>query len=103
MDILLLSIGGACAILWPTYGIGTRRKKWLTNWRRYVGFVKSTSTFNEVHGEVEKMLNDNANRCLRDQLQRKQNWALCFDGGGSRYGIMTTNSAESNWWDKTGR
>ena len=65
------------------------KKKEMVDKLEALRWVREEHKFNEVHGEVEKMLNDNANRCLRDQLQRKQNWALCFDGGGSRYGIMT--------------
>jgi hypothetical protein len=44
--------------------------------------------------ELEKILNDDANAWLFEQLPEKSKWALAFDEGGSRYGIMTTNISE---------
>jgi hypothetical protein len=44
--------------------------------------------------ELEKILNDDANAWLFEQLSEKSKWALAFDEGGSRYGIMATNISE---------
>jgi hypothetical protein len=44
--------------------------------------------------ELEKILNDDAKAWLFEQLSKKSKWALAFDEGGSRYGIMTTNISE---------
>jgi hypothetical protein len=43
---------------------------------------------------LEKILNDDAKAWLLEQLSEKSKWALTFDEGGSRYGIMTTNISE---------
>jgi hypothetical protein len=44
--------------------------------------------------ELEKILNDDVNAWMLEQLPEKSKWALAFDEGGSRYGIMTTNISE---------
>jgi ribosome-associated toxin RatA of RatAB toxin-antitoxin module len=44
--------------------------------------------------ELEKILNDDAKAWLFEQLSEKSKWALTFDEGDSRYGIMTTNISE---------
>jgi hypothetical protein len=44
--------------------------------------------------ELEKILNDDAKAWLFEQLSEKSKWALAFDEGGSRYGIMATNISE---------
>jgi transposase-like protein len=44
--------------------------------------------------ELEKILNDDANVWLLEQLLEKYKWALTFDEGGSRYGIMINNISE---------
>jgi hypothetical protein len=44
--------------------------------------------------ELEKILNDDAKAWLLQQWLEKSKWALAFDEGGSRYGIMTTNISE---------
>jgi hypothetical protein len=56
--------------------------------------VKEEKTFEVRLKELEKILNDNANVWLLEQLIKKSKWALAFDKGGSRYGIMTTNISE---------
>jgi hypothetical protein len=43
---------------------------------------------------LEKILNNDANAWLLEQLPEKSKWALAFDKGGSQYGIMTTNISE---------
>jgi hypothetical protein len=43
---------------------------------------------------LEKILNEDAKAWLFEQLLKKSNWALTFDEGGSRYGIMTMNISE---------
>jgi hypothetical protein len=44
---------------------------------------------------LKKVLNDRAKKWLEDQMSQREKWALIFDTGGLRYGIMTTNSSES--------
>jgi hypothetical protein len=43
---------------------------------------------------LEKILNDDEKAWLLQQWPEKSKWALTFDEGGSRYGIMTTNISE---------
>jgi hypothetical protein len=43
---------------------------------------------------LEKILNDDAKAWLLEQLTEKSKWALAFDEGGSRYGVMMTNISE---------
>jgi hypothetical protein len=43
---------------------------------------------------LEKILNDDAKTWLLEKLPEKSKWALAFDEGDSRYGIMTTNILE---------
>jgi hypothetical protein len=43
---------------------------------------------------LEKILNDDTNVWLLQQWPEKSKWALAFDKGTSRYGIMTTNISE---------
>jgi hypothetical protein len=51
--------------------------------------------FEETLGELQKVLNATAKRWLEDQMPQREKWALAFDAGGLRYGVMTTNSSES--------
>jgi hypothetical protein len=53
--------------------------------------VKEEKKFKARLKELEKVLNDDAKAWLLEQLSEKSNWALAYDEGGSRYGIMTTN------------
>jgi hypothetical protein len=52
--------------------------------------VKEEKKFDARLKELEKTLSDDA----KQQLPEKSKWALAFDEGGSRYGIMTTNISE---------
>ena len=45
--------------------------------------------------EVGKLLNTEAKAWLEEQMQHKSKWALAYDEGGFRYGIMTMNASES--------
>jgi hypothetical protein len=56
--------------------------------------VKNEKKFEARLKELEKILNDDANAWLFEQLSEKSKWALAFDKGDSRYGIMTTNILE---------
>jgi hypothetical protein len=51
--------------------------------------------FEEMLGELQKVLNGRAKSWLEDQMPQREKWALAFDAGGLRYGMMTTNSSES--------
>jgi hypothetical protein len=56
--------------------------------------VKEEEKFEDRLKELEKILNYNAKAWLFEQLPEKSKWALAFDEGDSRYGIMTTNISE---------
>jgi hypothetical protein len=56
--------------------------------------VKEENKFEARLKELEKILNDDAKAWLLEQWPEKSKWALAFDEGGSRYGIMTTNISE---------
>jgi hypothetical protein len=56
--------------------------------------VKEEIFFEARLKELEKILNDDAKAWLLEQLPEKSKWALAFDEGSSRYGIMTTNILE---------
>jgi transposase-like protein len=56
--------------------------------------IKEEKKFEATLKELEKILKYNVNAWLFEQLPRKSKWALAFDEGGSRYGIMTTNISE---------
>jgi hypothetical protein len=56
--------------------------------------VKEEKKFEARLKELEKILNDDAKAWLFEQLSEKSKWALAFDEGGSRYGIMATNISE---------
>jgi hypothetical protein len=56
--------------------------------------VKEEKKFEARLKELEKVLNDDANAWLLEQLPEKSKWALAFDEGGSRCGFITTNILE---------
>jgi hypothetical protein len=56
--------------------------------------IKEEEKFKARLKELEKILNDDAKAWLFEQLPEKSKWALAFDEGGSRYGIMTINISE---------
>jgi hypothetical protein len=56
--------------------------------------VKKEKKFEARLKELKKILNDDTNAWLLEQLSEKSKWVLAFDEGGSRYGIMTTNISE---------
>jgi hypothetical protein len=56
--------------------------------------VKKEKKFEARLKELEKILNDDTNAWLLEQLSEKSKWALAFNEGGSRYGIITTNISE---------
>ena len=45
--------------------------------------------------ELDKMLNKMCKAWLEAQVEQKTKWALAYDEGGFRYGIMPTNLSES--------
>jgi hypothetical protein len=56
--------------------------------------VKEEKKFEARLKELEKILNEDAKTSLFELLLEKSKWALTFDEGGSRYGIMTMNISE---------
>ncbi|WVZ51010.1 hypothetical protein U9M48_002202 [Paspalum notatum var. saurae] len=51
--------------------------------------------FDKLYAELKKMLTKEGKRWMKKQMEKKKHWALAFDEGGARYGIKTTNGAES--------
>jgi hypothetical protein len=51
--------------------------------------------FKETKRELDKVMNQADKAWLDEQMEHKAMWALAYDEGGYRYGIMTTNSSES--------
>jgi hypothetical protein len=58
-------------------------------------YVQTEHEFKDRTRELEKVLNEAGGAWLRKQLEQKEKWALTYDEGGLRYGIMTTNASES--------
>jgi hypothetical protein len=56
--------------------------------------VKEEKKFEARLKKLEKILNDNANAWLFEQLSEKSKWTLAFDKDGSRYGITPTNISD---------
>jgi hypothetical protein len=56
--------------------------------------VREEKKFETRLKELEKIINDDVNAWLFEQLPDKSKWALTFNEGGSQYGIMTTNISE---------
>ena len=51
--------------------------------------------FKETNRELDKIVNAAGKAWLEAQMEQKVQWALAYDEGGFRYGIMTTNSSKS--------
>jgi hypothetical protein len=71
-----------------------QQRKEVITWLKALCKVKEEKKFEVRFRELEKILNNDANAWLFEQLSKKSKWALAFDEGGSRYGIMTTNISE---------
>jgi hypothetical protein len=56
---------------------------------------RTKEKFKETLVELQKVLNARAKSWLEDQMPQREKWALAFDAGGLRYGVMTTNCSES--------
>jgi hypothetical protein len=56
---------------------------------------RTKEKFEDTLAELNKVLNGRAKMWLQDQMAQRDKWALAFDDGGLRYGVMTTNSSES--------
>jgi hypothetical protein len=56
--------------------------------------IKEEKKFESRLKELEKILNNDAKVWLFEQLSVKFKWALAFDVGGYRYGVMTTSISE---------
>ena len=57
--------------------------------------VRTVQAFEEKHEDLVKDLNERAKEWLDNEMEDKNKWALAFDEGGKRYGIMTTNNSEA--------
>ena len=68
-----------------------------TNWETKVAFIQCACTdkvFEEKLVDLEKEMNETVKEWLKGEMVDKDKWALTYDEGGKRYGIMTTNNAE---------
>jgi hypothetical protein len=72
-----------------------QRKKEVSDMVKALCCVRTEYQFKEKMRELDKVLNQAAKTWLQDQMEQKEKWALAYDEGGFRYGIMTTNSSES--------
>lgn len=57
--------------------------------------VRTEEEFKETLLDLQKDLNGQAKQWLDGLMDQKGKWALAYDEGGYRYGIMTTNASES--------
>jgi hypothetical protein len=57
--------------------------------------VRTMHEFEETKAELDKMMKREAKEWLDEQMAEKDKWALAYDEGGYRYGIMITNASES--------
>jgi hypothetical protein len=72
-----------------------QRKKEVCAKVKHLCCVRTEREFKETLAELDKMVNQEARAWLLEQMPQKEKWALAYDEGGFRYGIMTTNSSES--------
>jgi hypothetical protein len=72
-----------------------QRKKEVSDMVKALCCVRTEYQFEEKMRELDKVMNKAVKTWLHDQMKQKEKWALAYDEGGFRYGIMTTNSSES--------
>ena len=72
-----------------------QRKKEVCDMVRSLCSARTEQHFKETKKELDKMLNKESKVWLEQQMDEKSKWALAYDEGGYRYGIMSTNVAES--------
>ena len=72
-----------------------QKKKELIGKLKLLCSVRTEKAFEEKLADLEKEMNDTAKEWLKGEMVDKDKWALAYDEGGKRYGIMTTNNAES--------
>jgi hypothetical protein len=72
-----------------------QKKKEVVQKLKSVCCCRTKEKFDNKLDELDKLLNDTAHNWLKDQMSQREKWALAFDTGGLRYGVMTTNCSES--------
>lgn len=72
-----------------------QRSKEVSDKVKALCMVRTEREFKETKAELDKMLNKDGKEWLEQQMGEKEKWALAYDEGGYRYGIMTTNTSES--------
>jgi hypothetical protein len=72
-----------------------QRKKEVSDMVKALCCIRTKYQFKEKIRELDKVMNQAGKTWLQDQMEQKEKWALTYDEGGFRYGIMTTNSSES--------
>ena len=69
-----------------------QKKKELIGKLKLLCSVRTEKAFEEKLADLEKEMNDTAKEWLKGEMVDKDKWALAYDEGGKRYGIMTTNN-----------
>uniref|UniRef100_K3YC99 MULE transposase domain-containing protein n=1 Tax=Setaria italica TaxID=4555 RepID=K3YC99_SETIT len=72
-----------------------QRKKEVCDKVKALCCVHIEHQFKEIKRELDKMVNEAGKAWFEAQMEHKAKWALAYDEGGFRYGIMTTNLSES--------
>jgi len=72
-----------------------QRKKEVSDMLKKLCQTFTQHAFQETYRELEKLMNQASKAWLQRQMENKAKWALAYDEGGYRYGIMCTNASES--------
>jgi hypothetical protein len=72
-----------------------QKKKEVSDKVKAICYVRTEYQFKETMIELDKMLKQAGKAWLEEQMEHKAKWALAYDEGNFRYGIMTANSSES--------
>jgi hypothetical protein len=72
-----------------------QKKKEAIDKLKVLCMAEDERTFDKKFKDLDKILNEKGRRWLQKQMPSREKWALAFDEGGWRYGIMTTNGVES--------
>jgi hypothetical protein len=72
-----------------------QRKKEVSDMVKALCCKRTKHDFEETKKELKKVLNREGKAWLDRQMEHKTKWALAYDEGSYRYGIMTTNLSES--------
>lgn len=71
-----------------------QRKKEVCDMVKALCCVRVEHKFKETRAQLDKVMNQAGKAWLLEQMEQKAKWALAYDEGAWRYGLMTTNSSE---------